>query len=116
MKHIAIHTPLLVGPGESKIVYEPLGVVGVMGSWNFPLFTLLTPLVNVIAAGNCAVIKPSELAPNTSRVVAKFISLYLDPDCFLCVEGKVEVARALSEARVDGLCFTGSTEKGKLVA
>ncbi|TNV79354.1 hypothetical protein FGO68_gene3101 [Halteria grandinella] len=113
---IQIDTPLLVSPAQSKILYEPLGVVAVLGSWNFPIFTLLTPLVNVIAAGNCAIIRPSELAPHTSSAVAKFIERYLDRDCYRCVEGQVEIARAITEAKFDGICFTGSTEKGKLVA
>ena len=58
---------MLVGPGRSKIVPEPLGVVLILGSWNFPLFTTLGPLVDVIAAGNCAVIKGSEISLNSSR-------------------------------------------------
>lgn len=78
MEPVPIDTPFLVSPAKSKIVYEPLGVIAVLGSWNFPLFTLFTPLVNVIAAGNCAVIKPSELAPNTASIVNRFIVSYLD--------------------------------------
>jgi len=116
MKPIPIETPILVGPGESRIVYEPLGVIAVMGSWNFPMFTTLAPLVNVIAAGNAAIIKPSELAPHSSRAMGKLLSSCLDPELYSCIEGKVQVAVALTSAKVDGICFTGSTEKGKLVA
>lgn len=62
---VSINTAMLVGPAKSKLVYEPLGVIGIMGSWNFPFLTSLAPLIFVIAAGNTAVIKPSELAPNS---------------------------------------------------
>jgi aldehyde dehydrogenase (NAD+) len=65
-KPVCVETPMYLGPAKSSIVYEPLGVVCVIGSWNFPIFTTLTPLVSVIAAGNCAVIKPSELTPHVS--------------------------------------------------
>lgn len=58
---------MLVGPGKSKIIREPFGVVLIMGSWNFPIYTTLIPLIYCIAAGNCAIIKPSELSPNISR-------------------------------------------------
>lgn len=62
---VSVDTPMFLGPAKSSIVYEPLGVVCIMGSWNFPLYTTLAPLIYAIAAGNVAVIKPSELAPNS---------------------------------------------------
>lgn len=86
-----------------------------MGSWNFPLFTTLAPLVNSIAAGNVTIVKPSEISPHSSKAMKQFINKYLS-EAVLCVEGGVEIAKALSSSRFDGLCFTGSTEKGKLVA
>jgi aldehyde dehydrogenase (NAD+) len=116
VKPECVDTPVFLGPAKSRIIYEPLGVVCIMGSWNFPLFTTLSPLVNVIAAGNCAVIKPSELAPNTLRKIKALLTRNLDLQCFACVEGQVEVAKALSNAKFDKICFTGSSEKGKLVA
>lgn len=64
-KALPVDTAMLVGPAMSRITYEPLGVICIMGSWNFPLYSTLGPLINVIAAGNTAVIKPSELAPYT---------------------------------------------------
>jgi aldehyde dehydrogenase (NAD+) len=69
MKETVVTTPMLVGPGTSKIVPEPLGVILVLGSWNFPLFTTIGPLIDIIAAGNCAVIKGSEISFNTSRAM-----------------------------------------------
>ena len=95
---------------------EPLGVVGIMGSWNFPLYTNLSPLISVIASGNCAVIKPSEIAPNTLRKVKTRIARNMDTSSFVCIEGQVEVAKALSSSKLDSICFTGSSEKGRLVA
>jgi aldehyde dehydrogenase (NAD+) len=69
MKEIVVETPMIVGPGTSKIVAEPLGVVLILGSWNFPYFTTLGPLIEIIAAGNCAIIKGSELTPNSSKAM-----------------------------------------------
>jgi aldehyde dehydrogenase (NAD+) len=63
MKDESVDTPLLIGPGKSSIMTEPLGVTGILGSWNYPYVTCFGPLVAAIAAGNCAVVKPSEFAP-----------------------------------------------------
>ena len=112
----SVETPMYLGPACSKIVYEPLGVICIFGSWNFPIFTSLMPLISVIASGNCAVLKPSELAPNTALKIKSLLTRNLDMDCYRAVEGQVEVAKALSNTKFDGICFTGSTEKGKLVA
>lgn len=116
IKPITVDTPVYIGPAKSRIFYEPLGVVCIMGSWNFPLYTVLAPLVDVIAAGNCAVIKPSEIAPYTLRKVKSMFARNMDSASYICVEGQVEVAKALSSAKFDCICFTGSSEKGKLVA
>jgi aldehyde dehydrogenase (NAD+) len=78
---------MFLGPAKSKIVYEPLGVVCVIGSWNFPLYTTLGPLIHVIGAGNCAVIKPSELSPNTLLKIKSLITRWLDMSCYTCIEG-----------------------------
>lgn len=113
---ISVDTPMFLGPAKSKIVYEPLGVVCIIGSWNFPLFTIIGPLIGVIASGNCAVIKPSEIAPTTLRKVKALITRSLEMSAYACIEGQVEVAKALTNTKFDMICFTGSTEKGKLVA
>jgi aldehyde dehydrogenase (NAD+) len=115
-KEIVVDTPVFLGPAKSKILPEPLGVVGIMGSWNFPLYTNLSPLISVIASGNCAVIKPSEIAPNTLRKIKTMIARSMDTSAFVCIEGQVEVAKALSSSKLDSICFTGSSEKGRLVA
>lgn len=90
---IIVDTPLFVGPARSKIVHEPLGVVAIMGSWNFPLYTNLSPLISVIAAGNTAVIKPSEIAPQTLRKIKAMIARNIDTSAFVCIEGAVQVAQ-----------------------
>lgn len=59
----SVDTPMLLGPARSRIVYEPFGVALIMGSWNFPFFTTIGPLIYAIAAGNCAILKPSEMSP-----------------------------------------------------
>lgn len=115
-QEIVVDTPVFLGPAKSKIVPEPLGVVGIMGSWNFPLYTNLSPLISVIASGNCAVIKPSEIAPNTLRKIKTMIARNMDTSAFVCIEGQVEVAKALSSSKLDSICFTGSSDKGRLVA
>ena len=107
---------MLLGPGISKIVAEPLGVALVLGSWNFPIFTTLGPLVDIIAAGNCAVIKGSEMTPNTSKVMSLVVQRYLDLSSFIYVEGAVQVAMALTAKKFDHIIYTGSSQKGKLVA
>jgi aldehyde dehydrogenase (NAD+) len=116
MRDEVVDTPMLIAPGTSKIVHEPLGVVLVMGSWNFPLFTTLGPLIYVIASGNCAVIKPSEFSPHSTKIIKKLVVKYLDMNCYACIEGAVEVAKACTSKKFDSIIFTGSSEKGKLVA
>jgi len=87
MKDESLDTPMSLGPATSRIVYEPLGTVLIVGSWNFPIFTTIGPLVSAIAAGNTAVIKPSELAPFTSNILKKLIFRYLDTNSYAPIEG-----------------------------
>ena len=111
-----VDTGLLIGPANSYIRPEPRGVVCVMGAWNFPVLTLIAPVIDAIAAGNSVIIKPSELAPHTSKILAKICKEGLDERFYRCVQGKVNTAIALSNQRFDLITFTGSTEKGKLIA
>ena len=87
-----------------------------MGSWNYPIFTTVGPLVDVIAAGNLAVIKPSEFSVNSSKTIKRLLVRNLDTSCYVCIEGAVEVAKACTSTKFDLIVFTGSGEKGKLVA
>ncbi|WP_459979985.1 aldehyde dehydrogenase family protein, partial [Mycobacterium avium] len=79
--------PLAQLPGRAWVQYDPLGVVLIIGPWNYPLYLSLAPLVAAVAAGNCAVIKPSELAPATSALLARWLPQYVDPEAVRVVEG-----------------------------
>ena len=87
MRSNSVDTPMLCGPASCYTVYEPLGTVLVIGSWNYPIFTTLGPLIYVIASGCCGVIKPSELTPFSSKVMKKLVEKYLDTGAFHCIEG-----------------------------
>jgi len=87
MKEEPRDTPLLIGPAKSSIITEPLGVTGILGSWNYPYVTILQPLIAAISAGNCAILKPSEMAPNASLMVKRLIIRNLDSSCYKVVEG-----------------------------
>ena len=100
----------------SYIVPEPLGVALVMSAWNYPVFTALPPVASAIAAGNCVVMKPSELSPCTSNVIKELFDKYLDKECYRCIEGQVETSKAIVQEHWDLIIFTGSPEKGRLVA
>lgn len=115
MKPQRVSLPLEQQPGKAQIVSEPLGVVLIMGPWNYPVQLMLGPLVAAIAAGNCAILKPSELAPESSRFVAELVKETFDPDFVTVVEGGVEVSQALLEERFDHIFFTGGTAIGKIV-
>ncbi len=116
VKPEATDVPLALGPGKSYIRPEPLGVALVIGPWNYPVADSVPYVASAIIAGNCAVVKPSELSPNTSHVIHELFEKYMDPDCYRCIEGQVEVAKAIVKEKFDIICFTGSSEKGKLIA
>ena len=95
--------------------YQPKGVVGIIGTWNAPVFTLLSPLSSVLAAGNRAVLKPSEIAPRTAEAMARAVRDCLDPDVVSVVTGGADVAADFSRQAWNHLVFTGSTAVGKQV-
>lgn len=94
---------------------EPFGVVLVIGAWNYPLQLTLGPVFPAIAAGNCAVIKPSEIAPATSSAIAALVPQYLDPRTVRVVEGGVPETTLLLKERFDYIFYTGSTQVGRIV-
>ncbi|MEA5499677.1 aldehyde dehydrogenase [Limnoraphis robusta] len=102
-------------PASAQIFPEPLGVVLIIGPWNYPFQLMISPLVGAIAAGNCAILKPSEIAANTSKVVAKMIQKTFDPAYVAAVEGGVETSQALLAQKFDHIFFTGGTKIGKIV-
>ncbi len=102
-------------PGRGWIEYEPYGTVLVIGAWNFPFVLTLGPAVGAIAAGNTVVIKPSEVAPASSALMAELVPRYLDNDAIAVVEGDGAASQKLIEQGFDKLCFTGGTETGRKV-
>ena len=111
-----VRLPLVVLPGRASIHCEPLGVALVMAPWNYPVMLLLTPMVSAIAAGNCVVGKPSELAPATSAALARLVPRYLDPAGVAIVEGGVPESTALLAERWDHIFYTGNGQVGRVVA
>jgi aldehyde dehydrogenase (NAD+) len=107
---------IIFSPCSTFVRYEPLGVALIMGSWNFPYFVTLKPLAMAIAAGNCVMVKPSELAPKSSEVMQTIIEKYLDNKCIKVIQGDTDVCIELTKQKFDLICFTGSPDKGKLVA
>lgn len=102
-------------PASAWIQPEPLGVALIIGPWNYPFQLTLWPLVGAIAAGNCAVLKPSEQAPHTSAVVAELIRSIYEPHFVAVIEGDAAISQALLEEKFDHIFFTGGTAVGRLV-
>lgn len=107
--------PLAQLPGRSWVQYDPLGVVLVIGPWNYPVYLSLGPLVAAVAAGNCAVLKPSEAAPATSALLARLVPLYLDAEAVRVVEGDGQTTQDLLAQGFDHALFTGGTAIGKKI-
>ena len=102
-------------PGFGRIYAEPLGVVLIIGPWNYPFQLIISPLVGALAAGNCATLKPSEIAPYSSQVLADIIQKYFDPAYIAVVEGGIETSQQLLAEKFDHIFFTGGTAIGKTV-
>ena len=115
MRRRRVSLPLNQLPGRGWVQYDPLGVVLVIGPWNYPLYLSLAPLVAAVAAGNCAVVKPSELARATSAVLARLVPEYLDPAAVRVIEGDAAVTQALLAQGFDHALFTGGTEVGRKI-
>lgn len=110
-----VRTDLANFPAKSYIIPEPLGVSLIIGTWNYPIQLTLLPAIAAIGAGNTAVLKPSELAPECSKVMAEMINTQFDPAFLKVVEGGVPETTALLAQRFDKIFFTGSTSVGKIV-
>ena len=116
MKPTKVRLPATVAPAKGWIVPEPLGVALVIAPWNYPIQLLIEPLGAALAAGNCVLAKPSELAPACSAALARLLPRYVDPDAVVVVEGGVDETTALLAERWDHIFFTGSTAVGRVVA
>ncbi|MBE1550856.1 aldehyde dehydrogenase (NAD+) [Mycobacterium sp. OAS707] len=102
-------------PGRGWVEYEPYGTVLVIGAWNFPFVLTLGPAVGAIAAGNTVLLKPSEVCPASSAMMAELVPKYLDPDAIAVIEGDGAVSQELIAQGFDHICFTGGTEIGRKV-
>lgn len=110
-----VRTPLYLFPGKSKIQKEPYGSVLILGPYNYPVQLLAEPLVGAIAAGNCAVLKPSELTPHVSKAMYQIVHSTFKEEYIACVEGGVEINQELLSQKFDYIFFTGSERVGRIV-
>ena len=110
-----VRTPLYLFPGKSKIQKEPYGSVLILGPYNYPVQLLAEPLIGAIAAGNCAVLKPSELTPHVSKAMYQIVHSTFKEEYIACVEGGVEVNQELLSQKFDYIFFTGSERVGRIV-
>ena len=99
----------------SKIHSEPLGCTLIIGAWNYPYQLSLSPLIASIAAGNCCILKPSEIAENTMKAIAKIINENFPPEYIYAVEGGIDETTEILKLKFDKIFFTGSTKVGKIV-
>lgn len=110
-----VSSPLSQFPSKSYIISEPYGSVLVIAPWNYPFMLALQPLVSAIAAGNCAVVKPSEYSPHTSKVISELICELFDPSYVAVVEGGADISEALLCERFDYIFYTGGVSVGRIV-
>lgn len=115
-KPVDVDTPPIFGPATSKIYYEPYGTVLILNTWNYPFVLCFKPLVGALAAGNCCIVKPSEVAPHTSKVLADIIHTAFDEAYCTAIECGAEETSQLLEERFDFILYTGSTRVGRIVA
>ncbi len=115
MRPKAVNIPISLRPGEATLRLEPLGCVLIIGPWNYPFSLTIQPLISAFAAGNTAVLKPSENSPNTSRLIANLFKSYFPENIVQVFEGDKDVAKTLLEYPFDHVFFTGSTSIGQKV-
>mgnify|MGYP001168925869 CR=1 FL=1 len=115
MRAKSFKTPFYLFPSSSKVQFEPLGCVLILGPYNYPLLYIFKPLVNVFSAGNTSIIKPSEKCIETSKIIKKLVDKYFQKDILVTVEGDYKQAQKLSSSNFDHIFFTGSSETGKSI-
>lgn len=106
---------MIFQPASNKVIYQPLGVVGIMVPWNYPLFLSLSPLISAISAGNRAMIKLSEFTPRFNQCLSQVLSKVFKQNEVAIITGEAEISSAFSSLNFDHLFFTGSTNVGRLV-
>ncbi|ULO05906.1 aldehyde dehydrogenase [Paenibacillus sp. 19GGS1-52] len=114
-KPVKAKSPLHLFPSKSYVISEPYGTALIIGPFNYPFQLLIEPLIGAIAAGNCAVLKPSESTPNVSAVIEELIKEAFEPQYIRLVQGEKETTHLLIHAKFDYIFFTGSVPVGKLV-
>jgi acyl-CoA reductase-like NAD-dependent aldehyde dehydrogenase len=115
MKPSREHTPIVMEPAHIRVRRDPFGVTLIIGAWNEPYMLTLAPLVAAIAAGNTAVLKPSEIAVATGAQLAEMVPKYMDPEAFAVVGGGIPETTALLDQKWDMIFFTGSPSVGKII-
>jgi len=115
MKPRKVGTPMLLAGTRSEVRYEPKGVVLIIAPWNYPFQLTLSPLVAAVAAGNCALLKPSEKTPHTTAFIAQLVRDVFDPSEVTVVEGGAQESQALLELPFDHFFFTGGPKVGRKV-
>ncbi len=115
MRRRRVASSWFLQPSRAFFQYQPLGVVGVIGAWNYPILLTLGPVLDALAAGNHVMLKPSEAAPRSADVIADIVAATFPADHVACVTGGAEVASEFSALPFDRLFFTGSTRVGKMV-
>ena len=116
MKARRVPTALHYRPGSNRLMRQPLGVVGIVAPWNYPYQLALEPAVAAIAAGNRVMLKPSELAPRLSELLARMVAEFFAEDEMAVVTGDAQTGKSFTELPFDHLLFTGSTAVGRMVA
>ena len=109
------HVAAIFTPASAKVVYQPLGVIGIVAPWNFPVSLSLTPLATALAAGNRAMLKPSEMTPATTELLASMLAEIFDEEQVAVVTGDAEVGKAFSSLPFDHIFFTGSIPVGRAI-
>jgi aldehyde dehydrogenase (NAD+) len=115
MKPIRVRTSWMLRPGKGYILPEPYGNALIIGPWNYPFQLLLCPLVGAITAGNTAVLKISEIAEHSAKVIEEMVSRYFEPECIAAVQGGPEETQQLLDQEFDYIFFTGSVAVGKII-
>lgn len=110
-----VNTPLAQFPSSSHIVPEPYGVCLIIAPWNYPFLLAIDPLIAAISAGNCAIVKPSELSSATSKLIGDIISKNFEQSYIAVAEGGKEISEALLSEQFDYIFFTGGTSIGRIV-
>ena len=115
MKPKKVRTPIYLFPSFSKVLFEPLGCILILGPYNYPFLYIFKPLVNIISAGNTCILKPSEKCSNTSKLIKRLTDRYFPKDILITIEGNYKEAEKLASKDFDHIFFTGSSNTGKSI-